>query len=532
MAVGGSQSVPSTGWTAFADRTVNDVALTAGTHTLRVLFETGDTNFNYLDVTPGTATLPQRIEAENYQRAFESTPTSNSGTGCNRGDGVDMGSTTDAAGGCLIGWATAGEWLEYDVTVPQSGLFDFTARLASGTAGRTLQLSVDGAAIGTLTSPSTGYNAFEDRKLQNVSLSAGPHVVRATFVQGDLNLNYLDIAVHPVVVGYSFGGSVNYNALVFQDLSVAPSVAGPLAAGRDITSQGFSYNTLAAGTIGALAGRNFNGTSGNVQRDLVYGTTLSLSNVTVSQGVSRKATPFDFVAEKATLDLLTTNLANFTANGSTVISPSGTIFTFTSTDPSRNIFNVAGSALAAGDQFNFSVPATSTAIVNVTGTTAAFDTASINLGALAPGHLVWNFPQATTLRVTSAGAKGTLLAVNAATTTSSASLDGVLLAASLSGSNTGITWQPFNGSLTVCSGATLSIAPASPQLVGTSLALSATATCADARAGEFHYDYLNSGTETTWHEVAPGFSTTAANWNTSALPAGTYQVRVLGAACG
>jgi len=203
VAVGGSQSVPSAGWTAFADRPVSNVALTAGAHTLRVLFETGDTNLNYVDVTPGTVTLPQRVEAENYQRAFESTPASNSGTGCNRGDGVDMGSTTDAGGGCLVGWATAGEWLEYDVTVPQSGLFDLTARMASATAGRTLQLSVDGASIGTLASPSAGYNAFDDRKIQNVSLSAGSHVIRATFVQGDLNLNYIDVSVHPVVEGYS-----------------------------------------------------------------------------------------------------------------------------------------------------------------------------------------------------------------------------------------------------------------------------------------------------------------------------------------
>jgi len=135
-AVGGSQSVPSAGWSAFADRTVNDVTMSAGTHTLRLLFETGDTNFNYVDVTPGTATLPQRIEAENYLRAFESTPTSNSGNGCSRGDGVDMASTTDMAGGCLVGWTTANEWLEYDVTVPAAGLYDLTARLASATAGR------------------------------------------------------------------------------------------------------------------------------------------------------------------------------------------------------------------------------------------------------------------------------------------------------------------------------------------------------------------------------------------------------------
>lgn len=527
VAVGGSQSVPSAGWTAFADRATKDVALTAGTHILRVLFETGDTNLNYIDVTPGTVTLPQRIEAENYQRANEGTPASNSGTGCNRGDGVDKDPTSDAAGGCLVGWATAGEWLEYDVTVPQAGLFDFTGRLAAAVAGRTLQLSVDGTSIGTLTAPSTGYTAFEDRKLQNVSLSAGPHVLRALFVQGDLNFNYLDISVHPVVAGYSFGATTAYNAFVFQDLSVAPSVAGPVAGGRDISIQSFSYNTSASGSIGALAGRNFTAASGNVQRDLVYGNALSLNNVTVAQGTNRKASPVDFVAEKATLDLLSANLSKYPVNGTTAISGNGTIFTFTGTDPARNVFSVTGSTLAAADQFNFSVPATSTTIVNVTGTAAVFDTASIQLGALTPGHLIWNLPQATTVRVSQISLKGTLLATNAAVTQTNGSLDGELIAGSATGSNSGITWLPFDGSLTSCTGATLSVAPGGPQLAGTPLTLSATATCVDNLAPEFHYDYFNASTDAVWHDIITGFSTAPVTWNTSALPAGSYLLRVV-----
>jgi hypothetical protein len=72
-----------------------------------------------------------------------------------------------------------------------------------------------------------------------------------------------------VVAGYSFGAAVGYNVFVFQDLAVAPSVAGPVAAGRDITSQRFSCNTSASGSIGALAARNFSGTNGNVQRDSI-----------------------------------------------------------------------------------------------------------------------------------------------------------------------------------------------------------------------------------------------------------------------
>jgi choice-of-anchor A domain-containing protein len=304
-------------------------------------------------------------------------------------------------------------------------------------------------------------------------------------------------------------------------------VEGPVAGGRDIAIQEFSYNTSASGSIGALAGRNFTGTSGNVQRDLVYGNALSLNNVRVLQGTSRKATPIDFLAEKSTLDLLSTNLSKYPVNGTTAVSQNGTVFSFTGTDPLRNVFSVNGAALAAADQFSFSVPATSTVIVNVTGTAAVFETSSIVLGALTSNRLVWNFPQTTTLRVSQTGFKGTLLATNAAVTQTNSSLEGVLIAGSATGNNTGITWLPFDGALTSCSNATLAVAPGSPQLAGTLLALSATATCVDNLAPEFHFDYFNASTDATWHEVAPGFSTGAVPWNTNVLPAGTYQVRVV-----
>ena len=452
VAVGGSLTAPSAGWQAFADRAISDVTLSAGTHTVRVLFETGDTNFNYLDITPGTATLPARIEAEDYQRAFESTPASNSGNGCERGDGVDKQTTADTTGGCNIGWTTAGEWLEYDVSAPQAGLYDFLARLGSGVTGRTIQINVDGASVGTLSSPSTGFALFEDRKLDSVSLSAGAHVVRVLFVQGDTNLNYLDITAHATTVpstGYSLGAAVNYNVFVFQDLSVTPTIAGPAAAGRDITAQSFGYDTSSVGTIGALVGRNFTGANGSVHRDLVYGGALSLSNVGVIQGVSRKATPVDFNAEKATLSSTSANLAKLTPNGTTTVYANGTSIDFAGVDPIRDVFKVDGALLGITDVLRFLVPASATVIVNVTGPAPVFETTGMQLGGVPPGHVLWNFPQATTLRFAQTGFKGTLLAVNAAVTQSSSTLDGVLIANSLTGGDNGLTWLPFNGSLPV-----------------------------------------------------------------------------------
>ncbi len=184
---------PSAGWQAFADRSVPSVSMTAGTHTLRVSFVMGDVNLNYVDVVPGRVALPARVEAESYQRAFETTPNANSGSGCDRADGVDQGTTSDTGGGCSIGWTAAGEWLEYDVSVAQAGAYDVLLRVGSGASGKTLQVLVDGASVGTITAPSASWQTFEDRVLSKVQFSAGNHTLRVLWPAGDVNLNYLSV---------------------------------------------------------------------------------------------------------------------------------------------------------------------------------------------------------------------------------------------------------------------------------------------------------------------------------------------------
>lgn len=192
--VGGALTAPNGGWQAFADRSVTNVAISAGSHKLRVTFETGDVNLNYIDVTPTRAAIPARIEAENYQRASESTPAANAGNACNRGDGVDKETTSDNAGGCSVGWTTAGEWLEYDLNLAQAQTLDFVARVASGSANKTFHLVLDGQTIGvTQTAPSAGWQAFQDRLVAGIPVSAGQHTLRVVFDSGDVNLNYVDV---------------------------------------------------------------------------------------------------------------------------------------------------------------------------------------------------------------------------------------------------------------------------------------------------------------------------------------------------
>ncbi|HVJ19481.1 MAG TPA: discoidin domain-containing protein [Polyangiaceae bacterium] len=145
-------------------------------------------------IEPILVAVPARLEAENYERFNESTPTVNSGGKCNRNDGVDMETTTDPNGGnCNVGWTTAGEWLEFDISSPTTRNFNITSRVASANASKTFHVELDGVNLGSLTSPASGWQSYSDRTYSNVSVTAGSHKLRVVFDSGDVNLNYVEL---------------------------------------------------------------------------------------------------------------------------------------------------------------------------------------------------------------------------------------------------------------------------------------------------------------------------------------------------
>jgi hypothetical protein len=194
-----------------------------------------------------TASLSQglsqwRVEAEAFNRYFDS-DTTHSGN-CGSGP-VDAEVTSDPKGGtCNIGWTTAGEWLEYDVNVPQAGNYDVVLRLASAQAGRTVHVDVDGInRSGVITAPSTGYQAFADRKF-NVPLTAGPHVIRVAFDTGSVNLNYLELiqtTAPDVILTADF--ATGLDAFYYTDISPDGTVDGTQANGRLQMTLGGTDNT-------------------------------------------------------------------------------------------------------------------------------------------------------------------------------------------------------------------------------------------------------------------------------------------------
>jgi probable HAF family extracellular repeat protein len=193
----GAMTVPLTGsWQSWASIS-RTVALPAGTHVLRVSFDTAVSgaicNLNLLRfvAAPDRPTpfggaphaIPGTVQAENFDEggeriAFHDTTAGNSG-GRYRSTAVDIEATTDVDGGFNVGWMTASEWLSYTVSVPHSGTYTLTARVASNGDGGRFHVEFAGVnATGPMVIPNTGgWQRWTDVST-SVSLNAGVQQMR------------------------------------------------------------------------------------------------------------------------------------------------------------------------------------------------------------------------------------------------------------------------------------------------------------------------------------------------------------------
>ncbi|HEX8914855.1 MAG TPA: carbohydrate-binding protein, partial [Humisphaera sp.] len=131
--------------------------------------------------------VPGQIEAENFDNggegvAYHDVDATNLG-GQYRSTGVDLESVADAGAGVGVGHIAAGEWLEYTVNVAAAGTYDLGLRFASGSAGGTAHLEVDGADVsGPVALPNTGgWTTWTTVTKAGLSLPAGAHVLRLAF---------------------------------------------------------------------------------------------------------------------------------------------------------------------------------------------------------------------------------------------------------------------------------------------------------------------------------------------------------------
>lgn len=145
-----------------------------------------------LDSLSAPSAMTLHIDAADYIAFSDSTP-GNEG-GVYRQDDVDI--KANAEGGYTVGWMTAGEWLEYPVTIPASGVYAVSLRTGSLFPDRTVLVSIDGAAAIQVQIPVI---ANWDGLITTVSgtlpaLTPGRHLLRVTVGASDfLDLAWLEL---------------------------------------------------------------------------------------------------------------------------------------------------------------------------------------------------------------------------------------------------------------------------------------------------------------------------------------------------
>jgi len=161
--------------------------------------------------------IPGTIQFENYDvggngYAYNDYTSGNTGGATFRTDeDVDIENCTDTSGVYDVGYATAGEWLDYTVKVATAGKYNLVLRVACNGDGRTVSLQAKGVSIANaLAIPNTaGWQTWTNVTVNNVSLDSGVQVIRITIGASDyVNLNYMTFSMIPQSVSLKTGWNV------------------------------------------------------------------------------------------------------------------------------------------------------------------------------------------------------------------------------------------------------------------------------------------------------------------------------------
>ncbi len=203
--VTGSIVLPNTGsWSKWQTITAS-ANLPAGQHRLRLVFNLGGLNLNWLEfrcadatTEPATGTNPLgTIEAEDYDEGGEGVGyhdrTAGNKGGQYRTDDVDIWlSNTE---GYYTGANSTGEWLAYTVDVTNADTYTIAFRIATPLSGRVMHVESDGIDItGPINIPNTGSWSSTWKTIStSADLASGRHTLRVVFDYGGVNFTWMEI---------------------------------------------------------------------------------------------------------------------------------------------------------------------------------------------------------------------------------------------------------------------------------------------------------------------------------------------------
>ncbi|MFC0204403.1 choice-of-anchor A family protein [Novosphingobium soli] len=256
---------------------------------------------------------------------------------------------------------------------------------------------------------------------------ADPTLISGTDVLRTWNLVVLgDLTSSSEVEGRTFvGGNLSGNSSNYQIQSLPASSTGTpgLTVVGDVLGGHKNLNNGSGAVVGGNVSSGFN-LNGAAQTVLVGGSisNTNVNNNTVTSGLSASDPSFtqNLVQQKSLIETSMTGLSHTmeTQAANSQLTISGNRGTFNA-QPDANgvaVFNISAADLDKIGEIQFNLNGADTAIVNVSGTAITLNDNFLggtqNLGE----HVIWNFPDAETLSLTTAWG-GSVLAPGAAATT-------------------------------------------------------------------------------------------------------------------
>jgi hypothetical protein len=215
----GSVTIPYTGGgQTYTNVVVPSVALTAGTHVIKIVFDhvPWAINFNYFIAAlacdspyGGTArALPGTVQAEDFDVGSTGTPpgelcsyhdttTANQGGAYRTAEGVDVEGCGDTGGGNDVCYSAATEWMKYTVNVAANGYYTVNFRVAAPAAVTGAFHLENYKAVnltGAMNVPNTGgYQAWQTVSKTGVALVGGRNTLKFVTDVAGWNFNWFSV---------------------------------------------------------------------------------------------------------------------------------------------------------------------------------------------------------------------------------------------------------------------------------------------------------------------------------------------------
>jgi choice-of-anchor A domain-containing protein/uncharacterized repeat protein (TIGR01451 family) len=228
----------------------------------------------------------------------------------------------------------------------------------------------------------------------------------------------ITVTVHLAVITtttFDLGVAKDYNLFVLNDLEQPSSdTQGKVAVGHNATLSNYSVGDQLPITSPVedvlIVDNNLTYTSGAVYNgNIVVGGTTNLpsSLVSINNGTLKHGHPINFAAAASYFTSLAAQLSGYTVNAPATFQWGG--LTLTGTDPYKNVFNVSGANLSGANNVAISAPNGSVVVVNVSGTSVSW-TGGFTVTGTSSCNVLFNFYEATSLRIQGIDVTGSILA--------------------------------------------------------------------------------------------------------------------------